>query len=709
MPRSPKHQAETISRVRSLLATRELSLAELSRQSCNRFPEERLFRIPFNFYDFLRRPSFSPSLHQIYALSVLTDYALADWLSLFGFSFDDAAIFQASRRRYRTAELDARLYDSSVEVSWFEEAGTPVLGTTLTPLSRWLRGRSKRSLHSLSNKIGVSFRYFKIGAHDAYAFPDLLPASIVRVDVRAPSTGAPTQDRTSPILAIESQSGIICGRIRRLSGDRIVLCSRQLAYEPAEFRLGTEARIAMHRMPELSPETRRVVLVCPPRCEFFLERCPRGVSLPEVSVPGGQRISVHLNSAAKSRWNLSVVSIGEVEVKKSANRDGSAKYEILEVLQGAEALSTELSLVPASTLAMAPLVRPDDRAVLEQIALHPESLPLCGHPGPFSHFGWFEEVRHWAQENLSRCGQRLTGRFRQLTAGASFSLVRFETEGDAVWWKAVGDRNVREYAVTAALASAAPQFMPEILACRPEWHAWLSREAAGMALSGSEDVRKWQAAAYQLAQLQIALLPHTKSLLSAGAQDVRVPFLRSQIDHFFEVLEHLMGKQTKAHPAPLTSHEIYSMQQSLPGFLDRWEHLGIPDALDHLDLNPENVLATDDRCVFLDWAETAVGPPFLTLQYFLEHLGQAFPRPCEAHQAVTTAYMDPWKALVPEREREAAIPLLPAITVYACTTAAIAGRDLEFLEQPKVAASVRSMGRRLRHELKAIGQSAAAD
>jgi len=276
MPHSAKRQEKIVDRVRSLLATRELSLMELSRQSRYRFPEGRLFRIPPNFYDFLRRPSFSPSLHQVYVLSVLTDYALADWLSVFGFSFDDAAAFQASHERYWTAELDAKLYDPHAEVSWFEETGTPALGTMLTPLSRWLTGTSERTLDSLPSKIGGSFRYLKIGSHDAYAFPDLLPGSIVRVDIRSASTSALVKDRPGHILAVESERGIVCGRIRRLSGDRIVLCSRQLAYEPAEFRLGTEARILGRVDMEIrSLESRQSPEVRPNRRRMALERAHR--------------------------------------------------------------------------------------------------------------------------------------------------------------------------------------------------------------------------------------------------------------------------------------------------------------------------------------------------------------------------------------------------------------------------------------------------
>jgi hypothetical protein len=229
--------------LRAILQARGSSLAELSRQSRTRFAGNPLFRIPPNFYDALERVSFSPSLHQLFALSTLTGYRLADWLHLFGLSFDDASRFQASWPRYRTAELDARVYDPDADVSWFNETQSVRFGAGLTPLSQWLSGKTVRPLGSLATREKPSFRYFKIGSHDTYAFPDLLPGSIVRIDGRHLSEDSLFAERTERILAIEHSEGVVCGRLRPAGHDRVVLFSRQLPYAPVELQLGTEARI----------------------------------------------------------------------------------------------------------------------------------------------------------------------------------------------------------------------------------------------------------------------------------------------------------------------------------------------------------------------------------------------------------------------------------------------------------------------------------
>src|SRR5262249_607547 len=77
--------------VRSVLSTRKLSVAKVSRAS--RSAETRAAHIPHSFYSSLRKPSFSPSLYQLHFLSRLTGYRLADWLVLFGISLDEVSRF----------------------------------------------------------------------------------------------------------------------------------------------------------------------------------------------------------------------------------------------------------------------------------------------------------------------------------------------------------------------------------------------------------------------------------------------------------------------------------------------------------------------------------------------------------------------------------------------------------------------------------------
>src|SRR5947209_2221286 len=168
-------------RVRSILALRGLSLADVSRVSRSLARDNRLCFVPHNFYSSLRKPSFSPRLQQLLALSTVSGYRLIDWLAVFGFSLDDVPRFQVSFPALRTVELDHNMYQPRTAVPWLYDLKEIDLSVPLLPLSQWLAAGPARSSGSLLNATNAVYRYVKIGSEDAFAFPDLLPGSIVRV------------------------------------------------------------------------------------------------------------------------------------------------------------------------------------------------------------------------------------------------------------------------------------------------------------------------------------------------------------------------------------------------------------------------------------------------------------------------------------------------------------------------------------------------
>jgi transcriptional regulator with XRE-family HTH domain len=225
-------------RVRNILSTRGLSLADLSRASRG----NRLGHIPHSFYSSLRKQSFSPSLYQLHSLSALSGYRLVDWLALFGISLDDASRFQLFFPSLRTVELDARAYGLDTVVPWLHDLQEADLSTPLAPLSQWVGIASSRRVDTVSPSGKRTVRYLKIGSHDALAFPDLLPGSIVRVreDLSALNRAAIGKTPGRTMFLLQHGKGITCSRLFRPESDKIVLCSRQLPYAPIELTLGDE-------------------------------------------------------------------------------------------------------------------------------------------------------------------------------------------------------------------------------------------------------------------------------------------------------------------------------------------------------------------------------------------------------------------------------------------------------------------------------------
>ena len=242
---APLRQSTTklVEKIHSLLATRGLSLADICRESRSYSADTRLGHVPHNLYDAIRKRRFSPSIFQIASLSTLSGYRFIDWLKLFGFSLDDVPRFQALLPALRTAELDARIYDLDAKVPWFREVRPPSLSSPLLPLSQWLAPTEPRRAGLVAPAMPRAIRFVKIGSQDAFAFPNVLPGSIVRVkplgDVQ---TEVPVEDEcSSKLFLVEHGRGFSCSQIYRSGRNQIVLCPRQVPYASVELEQTTQA------------------------------------------------------------------------------------------------------------------------------------------------------------------------------------------------------------------------------------------------------------------------------------------------------------------------------------------------------------------------------------------------------------------------------------------------------------------------------------
>jgi hypothetical protein len=208
------------------------------------FHDDSRFHVPPNLYHALDHRSFSPSIHQLFVLSRISDYRLVDWLAVFGLVLDDIPRLQASLSTRYTTLIDDNLYDQhSAVLSFHRVAREPDRGS-IRPLQESLRIGWYRRHSAWHYGPSSNFVYAKIGCCDTFAFPDLLPGSIVRVekhtilDSRRPST-----EPSRSLFLVEHASGLVCTRIYWANRNRVVLCPTQLPFAHVEMELGRDARI----------------------------------------------------------------------------------------------------------------------------------------------------------------------------------------------------------------------------------------------------------------------------------------------------------------------------------------------------------------------------------------------------------------------------------------------------------------------------------
>jgi phosphotransferase family enzyme len=436
------------------------------------------------------------------------------------------------------------------------------------------------------------------------------------------------------------------------------------------------------------------------RCgtELLLLRSPSGFRLPELRVPRCQRIAPNLNAEAKRLWKLDTVCLLPLLVSQVDPTAGDSKYHVMELYRPEDLARIapdflQLSAVNEDSFAD----KRDYLAVRQRMGVEGAGRGEA-RSGPFSAFGAFGRISAWVEEQLRPLGVRLDGEIRQLQATASFALIRFKTNRGAVWFKAVGEPNLRELPITGLLAAQLPQYVPDWVAAKAEWNAWLTAEAPGQGLFESSDPAIWCRAAEFLAEMQIASLPHTADLLAAGAHDVRSEKLLDLVDPFFSVMEDTMRAQTKITAPRLGRQEIGTVREQITEALHKLEEARIPDALNHLDLNPCNVVISAGRCSFLDWAQAAIGNPFFSIEYLRQQFLQVFPGRIEAGRDFYNSYVNRWKPILADNTADDLSHLVPLTAAFVFASSALRWQDPNLSRRPEVAGFLRSLVRRMHLE-----------
>lgn len=452
-------------------------------------------------------------------------------------------------------------------------------------------------------------------------------------------------------------------------------------------------------VPVIEPEheSYRVIVLSPDGKEIFVVPDGNQFALPSVEIPRWKRVAENLTEAAKADWGEEVVCLFELD-DLPGTHDAGIHYQAVEHWRTVGVPKIPTRWIPVEGPSKDSLISPDDYLAIQRSRLQCNGGGETSSVGPFAALGWFEEVRTWIEGVLEPLGFHLNGNFRQLNASPTFSLIRFETDGPAVWFKAVGEPNQREFPVTCVLSRLFPGHVPGVVATRPDWSAWLMREAVGTLLSEVQEETLWKKAAAALAQLQIDSSGHGAQILVAGARDVGVTALSRMVEPFVEAVTRLMERQTKIPPEPLNRKQLRVVGDRIQTALEALEALEIPETLGHLDLNPGNIVVSPERCVFLDWAEAYVGNPFFTFQYILEHHRRTVGVDSALEGRLVSTYCSRWEAVAPRIAIDDALRLTPLLAVFAYAAGSEVWSDEERMQDPASAGYLRSLARRMYRE-----------
>jgi hypothetical protein len=411
-----------------------------------------------------------------------------------------------------------------------------------------------------------------------------------------------------------------------------------------------------------------------------------GWHLPAVAIPASERPAEMLTSAMRRQWDLEVVCLFAFSIT-------SHRYQVAQYWAEGTTPSRRTEWVPSANLTPTSFADAEDYSAVERALDECKPSRAPNQLGRFARPGWFRQLRAWIEHTIAPSGLHLSDAFRQFNGGPSFSLIRFETSGPAIWFKAVGEPNLREFGIICALARLFPDFVPCMLATNSAWHGWLALEVSGQNLAEASDIAPWRSAAACFAHLQIASIANTPALLQSGVRDLREPVLSGWIAPFFEVITQLMDQQTQFPPRKLTVLELRWLSEKIQDALSALAALHIFHTLGSCDLNPGNVIVDVDRGTFLDWAEAYVGHPFFSFEYLLQHFRRGLPGSREAE--LTASYLQPWRAILPEDSIAAALAYAPLLAAFSYAAGGHLWREGHAVRTPTASAYLRALARRM--------------
>lgn len=218
---------------------------------------------------------------------------------------------------------------------------------------------------------------------------------------------------------------------------------------------------------------------------------------------------------------------------------------------------------------------------------------------------WPAEAYAWIEAQLVALDARMTGEIEQASVQPWSTVLRVPTEVGDVYFKANGGVQRHEAALVTLLAGRRPDCVPPLLGCDVE-RGWMLMGDAGTQLreliESEHALTRWLDVLPLYGGMQLDLADAAEDLIALGTPDLRLATLPTQYE---QLLDQLAG---------LPRDELARLRAAVPTVTEMCLELaayGLPETIQHDDLDDEQVYVRDGRYLLLDWGDACVSHPVL--------------------------------------------------------------------------------------------------
>jgi hypothetical protein len=240
--------------------------------------------------------------------------------------------------------------------------------------------------------------------------------------------------------------------------------------------------------------------------------------------------------------------------------------------------------------------------------------PSIARSSPWTDPGFLAAAHAWIRSHVE-----VEGEIVQTHVQRWSTVLRVPAVHGTVWCKAASDQHRFEPRLIQILADLRPEAVPELVAT-DVGRGWMLTCDGGTRLreliQTTADVWRWERFLPGYGELQIAAMPRLREFLDIGVPDERLDALPARVDGLLGDPEFLMLDQRDG----LTTRERDRLRALLPeveGMCRELAGAGVPETIQHDDLNDGNVFVREGHARTFDWGDACVSHPFHSLTVLL--------------------------------------------------------------------------------------------
>jgi hypothetical protein len=235
--------------------------------------------------------------------------------------------------------------------------------------------------------------------------------------------------------------------------------------------------------------------------------------------------------------------------------------------------------------------------------------------GDWTSQGFLDAAHAWIRAQTARLSLSVDGEIEQIHVQPWSTVLRVPTRGGPLYFKANHDALRHEAAIVELLSARRPDFVPPPLALDLD-RGWMLMADAGLRLrelvEGERSLDPWLKLLPLYAELQLEASDAVSELVALGTPDMRLDVLPAKFDR---LLDEVSGLEDMPSGVVERARDRASSVGEMSEALHRY---GIPETIQHDDLNDGQAYVLDGRPLLLDWGDACVSHPFFSMSVALE-------------------------------------------------------------------------------------------